>query len=247
LADAVTTDVTAGRLPSRGSPGSDLDIGGRRGLEWVMGYPPRRDHADRKAFRLAKRAFDLLVVGATMPLWLTVIVIAALVVALESPGVAPLFVQRRRGRGGALFRMLKLRTMVSDAEERKHSMLHLNELPWPDFKIRRDPRTTRVGRVLRRTSIDELPQLLNVLKGEMSLVGPRPISVPIRPEQYSLYLQPTVAPGVTGLWQILGRGAVGPEQRLGLDLLYCSRACLRLDLAILRRTIPAVILGRGAM
>jgi lipopolysaccharide/colanic/teichoic acid biosynthesis glycosyltransferase len=223
------------------------DSGDASDLRWVARFPDRGDPAERRWFRVAKRAFDLVVVAATMPIWIAAIAVIALMVMIDSPGAAPLFVQTRRGRGGVRFPMLKLRTMVPNAAAMKHSLLHLNELPWPDFKIRNDPRATQLGRVLRRTSLDELPQLFNVLVGQMSLVGPRPISAPVEASEFSLNIYPTAAPGLTGLWQIHGRGSVGLEERLLLDLLYCRRCCFKLDLEILLRSIPAVLSGRGAM
>ena len=124
------------------------------------------------------------------------------------------------------FRLYKFRTMVGDAEARKAEYAHLNELAWPDFKIRDDPRITRIGRILRRLSLDELPQLLNVLKGEMSLVGPRPTS--FTPEAYRLWhtARLEVAPGITGLSQISGRSKLDFDQRVKLDLAYIERASL---------------------
>jgi lipopolysaccharide/colanic/teichoic acid biosynthesis glycosyltransferase len=142
--------------------------------------------------------------------------------------------------------MLKFRTMVPDAEELKEQLWHLNELEWPDFKITNDPRVTRPGRLLRRTSLDELPQLLNVLAGTMSLVGPRPTGA--TPDQYRLWQTERldVAPGVTGLWQLYGRATTVFDDRSRLDIAYVQRRSMALDLQILVRTIPAVLLQRGA-
>ena len=128
----------------------------------------------------------------------------------------------------------------------KAQLSHLNELQWPDFKITNDPRITRIGRILRKTSLDELPQLLNVLKGEMSLVGPRPTS--FSAETYQLWQTERldVVPGLTGLWQIVGRGSTEFDERLRLDIAYIERRCLMLDIEILIRTITAVFEQRGA-
>jgi lipopolysaccharide/colanic/teichoic acid biosynthesis glycosyltransferase len=136
--------------------------------------------------------------------------------------------------------------MVYNAEELKHKYMPLNELQWPDFKITNDPRVTRVGRVLRKTSLDELPQLLNVLKGDMSLVGPRPTS--FSAETYALWQTERldVTPGITGLWQIMGRASMEFTDRVYLDVLYIEHCSLWLDIQILVRTVFAVLAQRGA-
>jgi lipopolysaccharide/colanic/teichoic acid biosynthesis glycosyltransferase len=128
----------------------------------------------------------------------------------------------------------------------KKELAHLNELQWPDFKITNDPRITRVGRFLRKTSLDELPQFINILLGDMSLVGPRPTS--FAPETYTLWqtARLDVRPGVTGLWQLYGRGKIEFIERVRIDELYIERCCLWLDIQILIRTIPAVLKQRGA-
>jgi lipopolysaccharide/colanic/teichoic acid biosynthesis glycosyltransferase len=155
-------------------------------------------------------------------------------------------VQPRTGRGGRRFNMYKFRTMVTNAEELKIKYAHLNELASPDFKITNDPRVTRVGRILRKTSLDELPQVFNVLKGEMSLVGPRPTSFDV--STYSLWHTERleVLPGITGLWQVSGRSEIDFDERLRLDIEYIERQCLLLDVKILFRTIKAIFSQRGA-
>jgi lipopolysaccharide/colanic/teichoic acid biosynthesis glycosyltransferase len=142
--------------------------------------------------------------------------------------------------------MFKVRTMVHNAAELKEKYAHLNELSWPDFKITNDPRVTRVGRFLRKTSLDELPQVFNVLLGDMSLVGPRPTS--FAADTYSLWhtARLEVKPGLTGLWQISGRYQLDFDERLRLDIAYIRHRCLALDLYILFRTVGAVFSGRGA-
>ena len=142
--------------------------------------------------------------------------------------------------------MLKLRTMVSNAEELKKEYLHLNELPYPDFKISDDPRMTRVGRILRKTSLDELPQIFNIITGEMSLVGPRPTSFPA--QSYSLWhtARLEMTPGLTGLWQVQARCEVSFDQRLRLDIAYQRNQCLSLDLEILLKTLGCVLKAKGA-
>jgi lipopolysaccharide/colanic/teichoic acid biosynthesis glycosyltransferase len=180
-----------------------------------------------------------------LPLVLLLITLCALAVWLDSPG--PLFFyQQRTGIGGRRFKMWKLRTMVVNAEELKVTLAHLNELTYPDFKITNDPRVTRVGRILRRTSLDELPQLLNVLTGDMSLVGPRPTS--FSANTYCLWhtARLELKPGITGLWQISGRADVDFDERLRLDIAYLRNRSLLLDVQILCRTVGAVISSRGA-
>jgi lipopolysaccharide/colanic/teichoic acid biosynthesis glycosyltransferase len=142
--------------------------------------------------------------------------------------------------------MYKLRTMVRDAEQLKARYQHLNVLTYPDFKIVNDPRITRVGRFLRKTSIDELPQIFNVLKGNMTLVGPRPTS--FEASTYRLWhtTRLNATPGITGLWQITGRNELDFDERLRLDIAYIRHRCLALDVVILARTVGAVLHGRGA-
>ena len=142
--------------------------------------------------------------------------------------------------------MYKFRTMVVNADELKDNLTHLNELQWPDFKINNDPRITRFGIFLRRTSLDELPQLYNALKGEMSLVGPRPTS--FSAETYKLWQTERldVTPGITGVWQLYGRSNTEFDERLKMDIAYIERRSLSLDLQILFRTMAAVLQQRGA-
>lgn len=188
------------------------------------------------------------IVGATLLLFLgaPILAIASIAIVLVDGG-PPWFAQVRIGRYGRPFVLYKLRTMVVDAERRKAALIVHNEVRGAAFKIRADPRITWVGRLLRRSSIDELPQLLNVLRGEMSLVGPRPAL----PEEVAHH--PThgharllVKPGLTGLWQVSGRAALPYDQWLKLDLDYVARRSLALDLWLLVRTVPAVLSGRGA-
>jgi exopolysaccharide biosynthesis polyprenyl glycosylphosphotransferase len=167
-------------------------------------------------------------------------------VKLGSPGPV-LFVQRRGGLNGHPFPMLKFRTMRTGAEDERDALLERNEADGPVFKIARDPRVTAVGRWLRRTSLDELPQLANVAVGHMSIVGPRPLPViETRALTGSHRRRLSMRPGITGLWQVSGRSALGFEEWMALDLQYVDRWSLGLDLAILLRTVPAVLSGRGA-
>jgi len=192
-----------------------------------------------------KRTLDIVLCLVAMPVLVPVAVLVALAIRIDSPG-AVMFPQWRTGRDGIRFRMLKFRTMVHDAEERKAELAHLNILPPPDFKIPDDPRITRVGRVLRRTSLDELPQVINVLRGEMTLVGPRPTS--FAASTYSLWhtARLEATPGITGLWQVTARGTSSFDVRLRLDLEYLEKMSLLTDLRILWRTVSAVLDRSGA-
>ena len=201
--------------------------------------------AGRRGYLVVKRVFDLTVGILLLPLVLPLLALIWICVRIDSPGPV-FFLQERTGRNGRRFRMLKFRTMVANAEELKTSLAHLNMLPEPDFKIIDDPRITRVGRFLRRTSLDELPQLLNVIKGDMSLVGPRPTS--FSADTYALWHTERleVPPGITGLWQVKGRNATTFDERLRLDLEYMRDMSFRLDLKILLLTITSIFRGSGA-
>jgi lipopolysaccharide/colanic/teichoic acid biosynthesis glycosyltransferase len=196
-------------------------------------------------YQRAKRCFDLLVCMVLLPVVVPVLLLCAAAIRLESPGPA-FFAQNRTGKGGRRFRMWKLRTMVRNADEVKAKYAHLNELTYPDFKISNDPRITRVGRVLRKTSLDELPQIINVLTGDMSLVGPRPTS--FSADTYRLWhtARLEVLPGITGLWQVSGRNELDFDDRLRLDVAYIRNRSFALDLSILLRTVGSVTSGRGA-
>jgi lipopolysaccharide/colanic/teichoic acid biosynthesis glycosyltransferase len=199
----------------------------------------------QKRRQLAKRIFDISLVIAALPILLPLMGLCALLIWLDDPGPV-LFKQCRTGRGGRRFQMYKFRTMLANAEELKRQYAHLNELTWPDFKITDDPRVTRIGHFLRRSSLDELPQIINILKGQMSLVGPRPTSFDV--STYSLWHTERleVLPGLTGLWQVSGRSDVDFDERLRLDVAYIRRQSLWLDLVILLRTFTAVLNRRGA-
>jgi lipopolysaccharide/colanic/teichoic acid biosynthesis glycosyltransferase len=196
--------------------------------------------------RSGKRALDLILGSLALLVALPVIAVAAVLVKLDSPG--PVFHRAVRvGRGGRKFTFLKLRSMQRDAEELRGLLLHLNEARGPAFKLTNDPRVTQVGRLLRKTSLDELPQLLHVVQGHMSLVGPRP-PFPEEVERYETWMlrRLAVRPGLTCLWQIRGRSDLSFEEWMRLDLEYVDRCSLALDLQILILTVPAVISGRGA-
>jgi lipopolysaccharide/colanic/teichoic acid biosynthesis glycosyltransferase len=214
--------------------------------DWVKKFDPQKRVFTGRAYAVAKRIMDLGLVVLTLPLWLPLIGIISLIIRVTSPGAPVLFKQLRTGKGGHRFYMYKFRTMVPNAEDLKTKYAHLNELQWPDFKITNDPRITPIGKFLRKTSLDEIPQLFNVLKGEMSLVGPRPTS--FGPETYKLWhtSRLDVMPGLTGLWQIIGRAQLEFDDRLRLDIAYIERASLWLDINILFQTVMAVFQSRGA-
>jgi lipopolysaccharide/colanic/teichoic acid biosynthesis glycosyltransferase len=214
--------------------------------DWFKRFDPQKRILTGQAYLLVKRFMDLFLVGVTLPLWLPLIGIIALIIRVTSPGAAVVFRQLRTGKGGRRFNMYKFRTMVHNAEELKAVYAHLNELRLPDFKITNDPRITPIGRFLRKTSLDELPQLFNVLRGQMSLVGPRPTS--FGAETYQLWHTERldVMPGMTGLWQIIGRAHLEFDDRLRLDIAYIERASIWLDIHILIRTFLAVFQQRGA-
>lgn len=193
-----------------------------------------------------KRVMDLIVVGLGFLAMSPILAAIAVAIRLESPGPI-LYRQQRVGKDGRLFSMFKFRSMVVDAEQRLEALQAHNEATGPLFKMRRDPRVTRVGAVLRRWSLDELPQLLNVLRGEMSLVGPRP-PLPKEVAEYEDWQlgRLRAVPGLTGLWQVSGRSEVPFHDMVRLDLHYIRNWSLALDFEILLRTIPAVITNRGA-
>jgi lipopolysaccharide/colanic/teichoic acid biosynthesis glycosyltransferase len=198
-----------------------------------------------RTYRRLKRLMDLTVALLLLPFALPVIALCMVAVKLDTPGPA-LLKQRRTGRGGRPFGMFKLRTMVQNAHELKALYMHLNEHTYPDFKISNDPRVTRCGRLLRKLSLDELPQLFNVIRGDMALIGPRPTS--FAPETYRLWhtARLDATPGVTGLWQVCGRSDLDFDDRLRLDIAYIRNQSLWLDVQILVRTAGAVWTGRGA-
>jgi exopolysaccharide biosynthesis polyprenyl glycosylphosphotransferase len=196
---------------------------------------------------LLKRPLDILLSVLAILTAAPVGLLAALAIKLTSPGPV-FFRQERVGLNKRKFRLFKFRTMVPDAEKRMREIEHLNEVSGPVFKVTNDPRITPVGKLLRKTSIDELPQLLNVLKGDMSMVGPRPL--PVR--DYNGFQQDwqrrrfSVRPGITCLWQVNGRSSIAFEQWMKLDMQYIDHWSLGLDLKILAKTIPAVLKGAGA-
>jgi exopolysaccharide biosynthesis polyprenyl glycosylphosphotransferase len=221
--------------------GSSVEIDDVEGIT-VLGINPP---ALTPSSRLLKRTMDVAIASLVLALALPLLLIAAVAIKLSSPGPV-FFRQERIGREGKRFRIVKLRTMVRDAELRAADLKAQSAHPdW--LLLERDPRVTRVGRVLRRASIDELPQLWNVLKGEMSLVGPRPLPV-AEDERIRGWgrRRLDLTPGITGLWQVLGRTTIPFEEMVKLDYLYVTNWSLWQDVRLLIRTLPVVLGGRGA-
>ena len=189
-----------------------------------------------------KRLMDI--VGASIGIILTapIMLVVAILVKLEDPKGPILFSQIRNGEYPKTFKMYKFRSMYVDAEERLEELMHLNEQSGPAFKIKDDPRITKVGKFIRKTSLDELPQLFNVLKGDMSLVGPRP-ALPREVEQYTPYQRQRllVKPGLTCIWQVSGRNNIGFDEWVELDIKYIKTRNLWLDIKLILLTIPAML------
>ena len=198
------------------------------------------------AYRLTKRTADVALSLAGLLVLSPVLLLIGLAVALEREGPV-IFRQRRAGFRNKPFMMYKFRTMVKNAAELRGEMEQYNELDGPAFKMKNDPRVTKLGRFLRRTSLDELPQLVNVLKGDMSLVGPRPLptyeSEKCTPEQLQRLL---VKPGLTCFWQACGRNDVSFKEWMDMDLRYVNEQSIPTDVKILLQTVKAVLSGRGA-
>ncbi|WP_438349488.1 sugar transferase [Paenibacillus sp. FA6] len=198
-------------------------------------------------YSMLKRTIDI--IGALVGLILLSPLIAFIVILIkwEDPSGSAFFYQTRVGKNERLFRMYKLRSMYSDAEEKLKDLLHQNEISGAMFKMKEDPRVTKVGRFIRKMSIDELPQLFNVLRGEMSLVGPRP---PLTREvaEYTSYDKKrlSVIPGCTGLWQVSGRNNLCFKEMVDLDISYIEKRCIWFDIKIMFRTVKAVVGSQDA-
>jgi lipopolysaccharide/colanic/teichoic acid biosynthesis glycosyltransferase len=193
-----------------------------------------------------KRPLDLFLVTAGLAVIWPLLLVIALAVRCSGPGPV-FFVQTRIGLNGQPFGMIKFRSMHADAEARRAALLAQSDREGICFKSRNDPRITRVGRILRRLSLDELPQIFNVLRGEMSLVGPRP-ALPEEVRAYPAHAMERLSalPGITGVWQVSGRAEVGFDEMVKMDIAYARDGRLSRDLAILLRTVRAVISGHGA-
>jgi exopolysaccharide production protein ExoY len=224
--------------------GSGAAQRGRFMGEYYLGKPPSQLEC------LTVRMLDITIASCALVFLGPLLLLVAGFVYIVDPGPI-FFAHRRLGQNGRAFPCFKFRTMVIDAERRlKHLLATCPEAreEWArDFKLRRDPRITPIGNFLRKSSIDELPQLINVLRGEMSIVGPRPI-VEGEVERYGRYYAhySAVKPGLTGLWQVSGRNDVSYRRRVALDVTYARNKCLSLDLRILVMTVPAVLLAKGS-
>ncbi len=228
---------------------------GRRVRSYLRTAPPLASElaalpGGRDWFRRTRRGIDVLMAGTALVVLSPALLVLAVLVSLDSRGPI-MFRQERVGRDGKLFRCLKFRSMYVDADER---LLDLVSVKGPiqdewvrDQKLQQDPRVTRVGRLLRRTSLDELPQLVNILLGSMSVVGPRPV-IPVETIRYgsSLPLVLSVRPGLTGLWQVSGRNSLSYPERVDLDVEYVRHQSLALDASIIFRTVGCVLSGDGA-
>ncbi len=202
---------------------------------------------DARGYWIGRRAQDIfLSLLALLILW-PIMLIVAVIIYIDSPGASPIFSQTRVGRNGKQFKFLKFRSMVPNAESKLKDLLDKNEMDGPVFKIKDDPRITRVGKFIRKTSIDELPQLINILKGDMSIVGPRP-ALPREVEQYDEYERQRlyVQPGLTCFWQIQPhRNELSFEEWLELDLKYVRERNFWTDWKIIFGTVKAVLGGQG--
>jgi exopolysaccharide biosynthesis polyprenyl glycosylphosphotransferase len=232
--------LTVRFLSSAISPAGTMDASDEVVMTIHHGSLEGKHHILKRALDLS---FSCLLLIALSPLLL----VSSLLVGATSRGPI-FFTQERIGLNGRRFRVIKFRTMVTDAEERLEEVRHLNETQGPTFKSSVDPRITQIGRLLRQTSIDELPQLINVLRGEMSLVGPRPLPLAdtegFGENRYQRRF--SIRPGLTGLWQVSGRNSIPYERWMELDLMYVDHWSLRLDLEIMARTIPTILGRKGA-
>jgi exopolysaccharide biosynthesis polyprenyl glycosylphosphotransferase len=193
-----------------------------------------------------KRGIDLVLAGLALVILAPLLVLIAVAVKLDSHGPV-LYFSERIGKKGRVFRCIKFRTMVSDAEKRRAEVQHMNERDGVLFKISNDPRITKLGRLLRKYSLDELPQLINVLRGDMSLVGPRPpLSSEVREYKLSHLRRLDVMPGITGLWQVQARKDPSFDNYISLDVTYVDNWSIWLDLQILAKTIGVVFAGTGS-
>nr|WP_304220117.1 sugar transferase [Fredinandcohnia onubensis] len=202
---------------------------------------------EKKTYNVLKRSMDI--VGAIIGLFITslLFIVVSIAIKVEDPKGPVFFSQIRVGKDGTRFKMYKFRSMVSDAEERLAELLKYNETTGAMFKMKNDPRITKIGRFIRKTSIDELPQLFNVLKGDMSLVGPRPPLVREVNEYNDYHKQRLiVTPGCTGLWQVSGRSNIGFEDMVRLDLEYIQKRSVLFDIKIILRTFLVLFGSKDA-
>ena len=197
---------------------------------------------DSKVYFVIKRVIDIVLAAIGLLVFSPIMLIVVIAIKLEDFKGSVLFSQERVGKLGEIFKMYKFRSMYVDAEQRLQELQHLNEQTGPVFKIKDDPRITKVGKFIRKTSLDELPQLVNVLRGEMSIVGPRP-ALPREVKQYNAYQKQRllIKPGLTCIWQVSGRNNIGFDEWVELDLEYIKNQSLGLDIKLILQTIPALL------
>jgi lipopolysaccharide/colanic/teichoic acid biosynthesis glycosyltransferase len=214
-------------------------------IAWINKYYPDWMMLREEQYQYLKRIFGILAIIISLPLLVILVLFIMFLLKYEYPNRKIFYKQLRTGKNGKRFWMYKFQTMVPNADELKPTLMHLNVLQWPDFKIPDDPRVTKLGKILRKTSIDEIPQLWNVLKGEMSLVGPRPTS--FSPDTYYKWQlkRLDVIPGMTGLWQITRRGESEFVERTLFDIEYIQHSCMLLDIEIIFRTFMSIFAGTG--
>ena len=217
-------------------------------LHAELGDEPLQGIESRPVYRVLKRVFDVCLSVCVLVLLSWLFVVVALAIKIDDPKGPILFIQERVGKDGKAFRMLKFRSMCNDAEMRLVELQHLNEKDGPVFKIADDPRITRVGRIIRKISLDEMPQFLNVLAGDMSVVGPRP-ALPNEVRQYTDYQRQRllVQPGITCYWQTrLNRDTIGFDEWVDLDLLYIRKCGLWTDFKLIVQTVGVVLTAQGS-
>ena len=217
-------------------------------LHAELGDEPLQGIESRSVYRVLKRVFDVCLSVCVLVLLSWLFVVVALAIKIDDPKGPILLIQERVGKDGKAFRMLKFRSMCNDAEMRLVELQHLNEKDGPVFKIADDPRITRVGRIIRKISLDEMPQFLNVLAGDMSVVGPRP-ALPNEVRQYTDYQRQRllVQPGITCYWQTrLNRDTIGFDEWVDLDLLYIRKCGLWTDFKLIVQTVGVVLTAQGS-
>jgi len=201
----------------------------------------------RRVYLVVKRLVDVIASGAALIILSPVFLLIALAIKLEDPGGSVFYTQLRAGKNGVPFRMYKFRSMIVDADAMKPMLRDQNEMDGPAFKIRDDPRVTKVGKIIRKWSMDECPQFLNVMLGNLSLVGPRPLPVEeARACDAYQRQREAVKPGLTCTWQISGRNRVDFKRWMRMDIEYITKQSLRVDFMILLKTVPAVFWSKGA-
>jgi exopolysaccharide biosynthesis polyprenyl glycosylphosphotransferase len=235
------TTVRRGTAPIRSTPPVHSSSHSR-----VVEIPIAEANGDGFYLKYVKRVMDIVGAIVGLILFAPIILFFAILIKIDSKG--PVFYEADRyGKGGKPFKFYKLRSMYVGAHESRSNLMHLNQVKGPVFKLFDDPRITRVGRFMRKCSIDEMPQMYNVLKGDMSLVGPRP-PIPEEVEKYEPWQlrRLSLKPGITCLWQISGRSRLGFDEWMRLDIEYINNQSFWMDMKILLRTIPAVLLREGA-